>query len=424
MTKGMKKLLSPILLISLLVGLMLVLTTTFSLAESEADKKAVNGVENSSDESTEVNDQISEDEEIQLEKVAKEAKNVVSDDEDYIRLSSPAPNSIHYIGDYIYFKFQCYDTWQSYYTTPTIVITDSSGDIIDSLKSNTVVSVNAWSSFNWKMELSSYDYSPGTYYVYLFNIPSSSSGTYVDGWSDWDVPAVRVPISVRRNTSPLGVKSLWASKHMTGKVLFKWSAKDNRAPKGWRIKYRTRVIGGSGSWGYWKYGSTAGDVMQAEISVWTNSPNGAVVEVHAQAEGDSTWSTGIITCPAGCKYQAMKTTHVYNVAAKKRFAERTVSGSAVKHITINMKVGQKLKVKPSYDYPVKNYVSRPRLYPTHMLYDIGNKSMISIYKPNGAKYSGGIIDGTATIKATKRGKTTIIFRSPNGRTVIGDVTIR
>ena len=50
--------------------------------------------------------------------------------------------------------------------------------------------------------------------------------------------------------------------------------------------------------------------------------------------------------------------------------------------------------------------------------------MISIYKPNGAKYSGGIIDGTATIKATKRGKTTIIFRSPNGRTVIGDVTIR
>ena len=86
-------------------------------------------------------------------------------------------------------------------------------------------------------------------------------------------------------------------------------------------------------------------------------------------------------------------------------------------------MGQSLKVKPDYEYPVADYTKRPRLYPTHMLYDIGDKTMITITKPDGSTYSGGIIDGIATIKAVKAGTTTIVFRSPNGRTMIGDVTI-
>ena len=57
-----------------------------------------------------------------------------------------------------------------------------------------------------------------------------------------------------------------------------------------------------------------------------------------------------------------------------------------------------------------------------MLYDIGDKSMITITKPDGSIYTGGIIGGAAVIKEAKAGKTTIIFRSPNGRTMVGDVT--
>ena len=217
----------------------------------------------------------------------------------------------------------------------------------------------------------------------------------------------------------LKVKSLWASEHGVGKVLFKWTQKPDTSVTGWNLKYRTRKIGGNNSWSGWTNKSYGAGTLQA----WINVPVDYVIEIHAQAKGDTTWSTGIITCPAGGKYQAMKTTHVINVATGKRLAERTVSGSSIKHTTINLKVGKTIKVRPDYDYPVSNYTSRPRLYPSHLLYDIGNSSMITITKPDGTKYTGGIIDGTATIKATKAGSTTIIFRSPNGRTLIADVKI-
>jgi hypothetical protein len=79
----------------------------------------------------------------------------------------------------------------------------------------------------------------------------------------------------------------------------------------------------------------------------------------------------------------------------------------------------------NYDPNIKDFKARPRLYPSHLLYDIGDKSMITIYNvgKGNAEYKGGIIDGAAVIKATKAGTTTIVFRSPNGRTLIGDVTI-
>ncbi len=218
----------------------------------------------------------------------------------------------------------------------------------------------------------------------------------------------------------IGIKNLWASQHDVGKVLFKWSKKDGAVSTGWEVKYRSRKIGGNNKWSGWttkKYGK---DVYEAWIPVRTDY----CIEVHARAIGEANWSSGIITCPAGGKYQAMKTTHVINTATGKRLAETKVAGSAIRHTKITLKVGQTLKVKPDYEFPETDYKTRPRLYPTHMLYDIGDKTMITITKPGGSVYSGGIIDGVATIKAVKAGTTTIVFRSPNGRTMIGDVTIK
>ena len=204
------------------------------------------------------------------------------------------------------------------------------------------------------------------------------------------------------------LKSVWASKHEVGKVTFKWTKKDGATVGGWQIKYRTRKIGGVNKWSSWKNVSYAAAKMQATISV----PKNYVIELHAKAKGDKTWSTGIITTPAGGKYQAMKTVYVKNASTNKRID------------SISLKVGQTIKLKPDYEYPVKDYKARPRLYPTHMLYDIGNKNLITITKPNGAKYTGGIIDGTATVKAVKRGTTTLICRAPNGRTKVLNVTVK
>ncbi len=232
---------------------------------------------------------------------------------------------------------------------------------------------------------------------------------------DTEIPVATVSAAA----NGLSVKNLWASQHSVGKVKFKWSKKDGVSVSGWNLKYRTRKIGGNNSWSGWTTKSYGAGTMEAWISVKTDF----VIEIHAQAKGDTTWSSGIITCPAGGRYQAMKATHVIDVSTGKRLSERKEGDSAIYHTDIVMVVGDQIRVKPDYDYPVSNYTSRPRLYPQHMLYDIGDKSMITIYKPDGSKYTGGIIDGVATITATKPGTTTIVFRSPNGRTMIADVDV-
>ena len=222
------------------------------------------------------------------------------------------------------------------------------------------------------------------------------------------------------SAADLSVKSLWASKHSDGKVLFKWSKKDGVPVDGWSVKYRMRKIGGNAKWSGWTYKDFAADARtETEIKInhdW-------VIEIHAQGKGDATWSTGIITTPAGGKYQAMKYVHVYNTVTEKRLAETAVSGSEVKQTSIKLFVGETLEVKPDYEYPVKDYTARPRLYPNQMLYDIKDKSIISIIKPDGSAYTSGMIDGVATIKATKAGTTDLIFRAPNGRTLNAKVTV-
>ena len=206
----------------------------------------------------------------------------------------------------------------------------------------------------------------------------------------------------------IGIKSLWASEHSVGKVKFKWTKLDGTTVTGWNLKYRTRKIGAGGSWSGWTTKSYPASTYEA----WINIPVDYVIEIHAQAKGDKTWSTGIITTPAGGKYQAMKTTYVLNTATKKRVGT-----------SLTMNVGETIKVRPDYEYPVKDYNKRPKLYPNQMLYDVSDKTIITITKPDGSKYTGGMIDGVATIKATKKGKTQIVFRAPNGRTQVTQITV-
>ena len=210
------------------------------------------------------------------------------------------------------------------------------------------------------------------------------------------------------SAATLRVKNLWASKHEVGKVTFKWTKVSGASVSGWNLKYRTRKIGGNNKWSGWTTKSYGASTMQAVISVTRNY----VIEVHAQAKGDTTWSSGIITTPAGGTYQAMKTVYVKNDSTKKR----------IDSITLNQ--GSTVRIAPDYEYPVSDYNKRPRLYPNGMLYDIANKSVISITDSKGNAYKGGMIDGAATVKGAKAGSTTLVCRAPNGRTKVLNVTVR
>lgn len=218
--------------------------------------------------------------------------------------------------------------------------------------------------------------------------------------------------TIAKLKEPLSVKSLWASQHSVGKVKFKWTRKDGVTANKWDLKYRTRKIGAGGSWSGWTTKTYTFGVNDGEMQAWIDIPRNYVIEIHAQAQGDGTWSTGIITTPAGGTYQAMKTVYVKNVATGEHIGD-----------TIVLKKGETIRVRPDYLYPVANYNARPRLYPNHMLYDIGDKSIILIIKPDGSDYTAGMIDGVATIKGMKNGTTQLIFRAPNGRTQVTTVIV-
>ena len=203
------------------------------------------------------------------------------------------------------------------------------------------------------------------------------------------------------------IKNLWASEHGIGYVLFKWSKESTFTPSGWEVHYRTKKIGGS-SWSGWTTKSFGANTYAYKCPVKADY----VVEIHARAKGDTSWSQGVITTPAGGTYQAMKTVYVTRLDTNKHV------GSS---ITIGL--GESIRVKPDYEYPVRDYTKRPRLYPNHMLYDVANTSVVSVVKPDGTAYTGGIIDGLALIRGKKAGKTTIVFRAPNGRTQVVSVTV-
>ncbi|MCR5134416.1 MAG: hypothetical protein K6B12_02150, partial [Clostridiales bacterium] len=197
-------------------------------------------------------------------------------------------------------------------------------------------------------------------------------------------------------TTNCHVKALWASQHNVGSVLFKWTKLPGESVSGWEVHYRTKKIGGGG-WSSWTTKSFSAGTMEFRCPVKADY----VVEIHARAKGDKSWSQGIITTPAGGKYQAMKYVYVKNAATNTRVN------------SVTLYVGDEVKLKPDYEYPVADYTKRPRLYPTHALWDLdaAGKTMLTVTKPDGSKYTGGLIDGAATFKAVKKGTTTLICRA-------------
>ena len=210
---------------------------------------------------------------------------------------------------------------------------------------------------------------------------------------------------------PCNVKNIWASKHEVGYVTFKWTKASAFQSTGWKVKCRIKKIGGD-SWSDWTEQSFDASTYEYRCPVRADY----AVEIHAKAEGDTTYSTGVITTPAGGRYQAMKTTYVKNATSGKRLGSDTIT----------LAVGQSIRLMPDYEYSVTDYAKRPRLYPTHALWDLDatGKTMLTITKPDGSAYNGGMIDGVATIKGKKAGTTTLICRAPNGRTKVLTVTVR
>ncbi len=253
------------------------------------------------------------------------------------------------------------------------------------------------------------EYSPAGQAAILKEIVKAQAAIIAAGSTDEVAGIVENFKELVAKNSPAGIKSLWASKHEVGQVVFKWTGTTGTDPANWQVKYRTKKIEG-GSWGGWKTETMSGSTYQYTCKV----PANYVVEIHAKSSADKEWSKGIITTPAGGKYQAMKTVYVKNAKTNKRVD------------SITMKVGDTIQLKPDYEYPIADYTKRPRLYPTQALWDVDaqGKSMLTVKKPDGSVYSGGMINGNATVTANKAGTTTLICRAPNGRTKAIKITVK
>lgn len=124
-------------------------------------------------------------------------------DDDYVKLLTPEEdNSIWYIGEAFYGEFKIYDTWESYLTVPTIVITDSHGELVDTFECDGTADIDCWSDWYFWFDIDD-KYLPGQHTVYVLAAPMLD-GEDAD-ISDFDVPEKHYTITIRRLGKPASV---------------------------------------------------------------------------------------------------------------------------------------------------------------------------------------------------------------------------
>lgn len=142
---------------------------------------------------------------------------VFAGDSDYIELFTPEEeNSIWYMGEYFYGEYRAYDTWLDYSTLPTAVITDSNGEVVDTIVSDTAVENRSHTDYYLKFDIDR-KYHPGQYTVYVFAMPMLDDEDA--DISEFDVPEKHYNITIRRLGTPASVR-LAAGR---GKVTVSWA---------------------------------------------------------------------------------------------------------------------------------------------------------------------------------------------------------
>lgn len=124
-------------------------------------------------------------------------------DEDYVELLTPEENnSIWYIGEAFYGEYRAFDTWEHYRTVPTIMITDSNGETVDVIESDTAVDIDSWTDYYLLFDIDG-KYLPGQYTVHVLATPDLN-GEDAD-ISEFDVPEKHYTIYIRRLGKPASV---------------------------------------------------------------------------------------------------------------------------------------------------------------------------------------------------------------------------
>ena len=194
-------------------AVMLSLSTVFAFAGSDSSFKEV---------------KLSESQKAAIENSFRQSKpaNVEADENgDYIYFTKPAKViNTGYKGEEFRTTFECYDTWESYNTTPAVVVMTDKDELIGTWvsKSTEIPAENEWRKYYFNLNLAASQIKSGTtYYICCLAAPDTGDDILdLIAGDEFNIPMDAVQLNVRALGRPSKV-SLAAGKR---KVTVSWSA--------------------------------------------------------------------------------------------------------------------------------------------------------------------------------------------------------
>lgn len=120
-----------------------------------------------------------------------------------------AENFTVYKGQKLYCDFTIFDTWESWYTIPSIDILNAKQKIVTGYypaDSNLVVAPDMWSDFTGYIDIKSSKLAVGKYYLDINAMPCYRSGLWADDYDSFDIPCERIAFNVKALPKPTKMK--------------------------------------------------------------------------------------------------------------------------------------------------------------------------------------------------------------------------
>jgi hypothetical protein len=114
-----------------------------------------------------------------------------------------------YKGQKLYVDFTVFDTWESWYTIPSVDILNSNKNIVTGYYpagSSLVVTPDWWGDYTGYLDIGSGKLKAGKYYLDINAMPCYSNGIWADDYYDFDIPVERVAFNIKALPKPTKLK--------------------------------------------------------------------------------------------------------------------------------------------------------------------------------------------------------------------------
>lgn len=134
-------------------------------------------------------------------------------DGEWVYYDGPEPFTV-YKGERCVIEFSMYDTWENYYTIPSVSIANSKDSILAinvEQSDDLVAPVNDWADYTYSTAFNSKNRPVGNYSAILMALPCDEFGWIEDDFEDFDLPFIQVNFKLKQ-LGKTSIKSLKTGK--------------------------------------------------------------------------------------------------------------------------------------------------------------------------------------------------------------------